>query len=115
MVLRATPPPKVKYLKRDTGLTFPTFNLPSPPAAYTHSRVKLLSGRPGEVGPGDIVVAKVVGAVDRVPRVVTVGPRQSAGEGRVEVEEGPGNDGVVVEGHIQPDDADGKTNSCDGP
>ena len=74
---------------------------------HIHSRVELLRGGFGGVGPGDVVSAKVVGAVRRVPGVVTAGPGQGGGEGGVEVEEGPGDDGVVVEGHVQGDDADG--------
>lgn len=74
-----------------------------------HLRVKFLRWRPGGVGPSDVVCAKVVGAVGGVPHVVTVCPRQDAGERGVEVEEGPGDDGVVVEGHVQRDDADGKS------
>lgn len=72
-----------------------------------HLRVKFLRWRPGGVGPSDVVRAKVVGAVGGVPHIVAVCPGQDAGEGGVEVEEGPGDDGVVVEGHVQSDDADG--------
>lgn len=68
---------------------------------YMHLRVKFLCRGPGEIGPSDIVFSKVVGAVWGVPHVVAVGPGQDAGEGRVEVEKGPGDDGVVVEGHVQ--------------
>lgn len=73
---------------------------------YMHLRVKFLCRRPGGIGPSDVVLPKVIGAVRGVPHVVAVGPGQDAGEGRVEVEEGPGDDGVVVEGHIERDDAD---------
>lgn len=72
-----------------------------------HLRVKFLGRRPGGIRPGDIVNAKIVGAVGGIPHIVAVCPRQDAGERGVEVEEGPGDDGVVVEGHIQGDDTDG--------
>lgn len=72
-----------------------------------HLRVKFLCWRPGGICPGDVVQSEVVGAVGGVPHVVAVCPGQDAGEGGVEVEERPGDDGVVVEGHIQGDDADG--------
>lgn len=71
---------------------------------YMHLRVKFLCRRPGGIGPSDVVLSKIVGAVGGVPHVVAVCPGQDAGEGRVEVEEGPSDDGVVVEGHIQSDD-----------
>lgn len=74
---------------------------------YMHLRVKFLCRRPGGICPGDVVHAKIVGAVGGVPHIVAVSPRQDAGERGIEVEEGPGDDGVVVEGHIQSDDADG--------
>jgi len=76
---------------------------------YTHTclRVEFLGGGSGSVGPGDVVSAKVVGAVGGVPSVVAVGPGQGGGQGGVEVEQSPGDDGVVVEGHVQCDDADG--------
>lgn len=74
---------------------------------YMHLRVKFLCRGPGGIGPSNVVRAKVVGAVGGVPHVVAVCPRQDAGEGGVEVEEGPGDDGVVVEGHVQSDDTDG--------
>lgn len=72
-----------------------------------HLRVKFLCWRPGEIRPGDVVHPEVVGAVGGVPNIVTVCPGQDAGEGGVEVEERPRDDGVVVEGDIQGDDADG--------
>lgn len=72
-----------------------------------HLRVKFLCRRPGGIRPGDVVYAEIVGAVGGIPHVVAVCPRQDGGEGGVEVEEGPGDDGVVVEGHVQSDDADG--------
>lgn len=74
---------------------------------YMHLRVKFLCWRPGGICPGDVVNPEVIGTVGGVPYIVTVCPGQDAGEGGVEVEERPGDDGVVVEGHIQGDDADG--------
>lgn len=72
-----------------------------------HLRVKFFCWRPGEIRPGDVVLSKVVGTVRGIPHIVTVCPGQDAGERGVEVEEGPGDDGVVVEGHIQSDDTNG--------
>lgn len=74
-------------------------------------RVKLLGGGPGEVGPGHVALPEVVGAVRGVPGVVTARPGQGAREGGVEVVESPGDDGVVVEGDVEADDADGKANA----
>lgn len=74
---------------------------------YMHLRVKFLCRRPGGIGPGDVVHAKIVSAVGGIPHIVAVRPRQDGGEGGVEVEEGPGDDGVVIEGHIESDDANG--------
>lgn len=78
---------------------------------YMHLRVKFLCWRPGGVCPGDVVHAKVVGAVGGIPHIVAVCPRQNGGEGGVEVEEGPGDDGVVVEGDIESDDTNGISNT----
>lgn len=74
---------------------------------YMHLRVKFLCRRLGGIRPGDVVHVKIVGAVRGIPHIVAVCPRQDAGEGGVEVEEGPGNDGVVVEGDIESDDTNG--------
>lgn len=79
---------------------------------YMHLRVKFLCRRPGGISPSDVVLPEIVGAVWRVPHVVAVGPGQDAGEGRVEVEEGPGDDGVVVEGHVQRNDTYCVSNAC---
>ena len=46
----------------------------------------------GELGPP---------AGGRVPGVVAVGPGQAGGEGGEEVEEGPGDENVVVDPNIQ--------------
>lgn len=72
-----------------------------------HLRVKFLCRRPGRICPGDVVLDKVVGTVGSIPHIVAVGPRQNSGKRGVEVEEGPGDDGVVVEGHIESDDTNG--------
>lgn len=83
------------------GNVFPVLS-----ATYMDLRVKFLSRWPGVVIPGHVVFQEVVGAVFSVPGIVTVGPGQDAGEGRVEVEKCPGDDGVVVEGDVQRDDTD---------
>lgn len=67
---------------------------------YMHLRVKFLCRRPGGICPSHVIHAKVVGAVGGVPDIITVCPGEDAGEGGVEVEQGPGDDGVVVEGHV---------------
>lgn len=74
---------------------------------YMHLRVKFLCRRPGFIRPGDVIHAKIVGAVGSVPHIVAVRPRQDGGERGIEVEEGPGDDGVVVEGHIEGNDTNG--------
>lgn len=74
---------------------------------YMHLRVKFLCRRPGGICPSDIVHAKIVGAVGGIPGIITVCPRQDGGKWGVEVEKGPSDDGVVVEGHIQSDDTNG--------
>lgn len=74
---------------------------------YMHLHVKFLCRRPGGICPSHIIHSKVVGAVGGVPDVITVCPGEDAGEGGVEVEQGPGDDGVVVEGHVQSNDTDG--------
>lgn len=84
------------------------------PSTSIHSRVKLFSRGPGEVGPGHVALPKVVGAVRGVPGVVTARPGQGAREGGVEVVESPGYDGVVVEGDVEADDADGKADAWEG-
>lgn len=71
---------------------------------YMHLRVKFLCRRPWGIRPGHVVHSKIVGAVRGIPDIVTVCPRQDAGERGVEVEEGPGDDSVVVERHVQSDD-----------
>lgn len=76
-----------------------------------HLRVKLLGRRARVVRPRHVVLAEVVGAVLCVPRIVAARPRKRAAERRVEVEQGPGDDGVVVERDVQRDDADGETDT----
>lgn len=78
---------------------------------YMHLRVKFLCWRPGGICPGDVVHAKIVGAVRGIPHIVAVCPRQNGGERGVEVEESPGDDGVVVEGDIESDDTNGISNT----
>lgn len=60
--------------------------------------------------PGDVVLGEVVGAVASVPGVLAAGPGQLVREGGDEVVERPGNDGVVVGGDIEGNDADGIAN-----
>lgn len=48
---------------------------------YMHLRVKFLCRGPGGIGPSDVVLPEIVGAVWGVPHVVAVGPGQDAGEG----------------------------------
>jgi len=83
-------------------------------ATYMHLRVKLLGRWAWRVSPGHVVFSEVVSAVFCVPFIITVGPGQSATEGGVEVEQSPGDDSVIVEGHIQCNDADGETNTWQG-
>lgn len=80
-------------------------------ATYIHLRVKLLGWWAGVICPCHVVLAKVVGAVFRVPCIVTACPWQSAAKWWVEVEQCPCDDGVVVEGDVQCDDADGETDA----
>lgn len=61
--------------------------------------------------PGDVVLGEVVGAVVGVPGVLATGPGQLVREGRDEVVECPGYDGVIVGGDIEGDDADGVANA----
>lgn len=79
-----------------------------------HLRVKLFGRWAWVVSPGHVVFSEVVSAVFCVPGIITAGPGQSAAEGGVEVEQSPGDDGVIVEGHIQCNDADGETNTWQG-
>lgn len=78
-----------------------------------HSRVELLGWGGGGVGPGHVVVGgHVAVAVSRVPVVVAGAPGQRGLEGRQQVVQGPGHDGVVVEGDVERNDADGEADSC---
>lgn len=61
--------------------------------------------------PGDVILGEVVGAVASVPGVLAAGPGQLVREGGDEVVERPGNDGVVVGGDIEGNDADGIANA----
>lgn len=76
-----------------------------------HLRVKLLGWWAWVISPRHVVLPKVAGAVFRVPCIVAVRPWKSAAERWVEVEQRPRDDGVVVEGDVQRDDADGKTDA----
>jgi len=91
----------------------PGASRPSGKASSTrgHLRIKLFGGGPGDVGPGHVAPPEVVGAVGRVPGVVAARPGQGAREGRVEVVESPGDDGVVVEGDVEADDANGEADA----
>lgn len=65
-----------------------------------HLRIKLFCWRLREGGPSHVALSKVVGAVGGVPGIVTACPGQGTSEGGVEIIQGPGDDGVVVEGDI---------------
>lgn len=76
---------------------------------YMHLHIELLSGRDGVFGPGYIQVGgQVAGAVGSVPPVVAGGPGQCGAKGGQEVIESPGHYGIVVEGNVECNDADGK-------
>lgn len=73
--------------------------------------VELLGRRGRRVGPGHVVVSgHVMVAVGRVPAVGAAAPGQRGLEGGQEVVQGPGHDGVVVEGDVERDDANRETN-----
>lgn len=74
--------------------------------------LKVLLGRGGFVNVTDGAVVRPGGAVGAVPRVVAVDPRQLAGEGGEEVEQGPGDDDVVVEAHVEGNEDDCKAHTC---
>jgi len=89
-----------------------------PPFLYTptymHLRIELLGGGGGGVGPRHVVVGgHVEVAVDRVPAVAAGGPGQRGSKGRQQVVQGPRHDGVVVEGDVEGDDADGEADPCE--
>lgn len=87
---------------------------PTPPRpTYMHLRIELLGGGGGGVGPGHVGVGgHVAVAVGRVPAVAAGAPGQGGLEGRQQVVQGPGHDGVVVEGDVEGYDADGKADPC---
>lgn len=63
----------------------------------------------------DVADGAVVGpgrAVGAVPGVVAVDPGQLAVEGGEEVEQGPGDDDVVVEAHVEGDEDDREPDAC---
>lgn len=61
-----------------------------------------------------VVEGPEVRAVGAVPGVVTVDPGQLSGEGREQVEQGPGYNHVVVEAHVQTDQDHCETNTWGG-
>lgn len=76
---------------------------------YMHLRIELLGRRRGGVGPRHVVVGGHVAiTVGRVPRVVAGGPGQGGPQWWQQVVQGPGHDGVVVEGDVEGYDADGE-------
>ncbi len=78
-----------------------------------HLHIELFSRRDRVVGPGDIQVGgQVVGAVGSVPLVGAGGPGQRGTKGGQEVVESPGHYGIVVEGNIECNNADGKAYTC---
>lgn len=60
------------------------------------------------------VAGEGVGAVGAVPGVVAVGPGQLHGEGGEEVVQGPGDDDVVEEAHVQRDEDDREAHAWGG-
>lgn len=74
--------------------------------------LKVFLGRGGLVNVTDGAVVCPGRAVGAVPRVVAVDPRQLAGEGGEEVEQGPGDDDVVVEAHVEGNEDDCKAYTC---
>ena len=81
------------------------------PCVTADSLKVLLRGR-GLMRVVDGAVVRPVGAVGAVPGVVAVDPGQLAGEGREEVEQGPGDDHVVVEAHVQRDQDHRVAHAC---
>lgn len=78
---------------------------------YVHLHIELLCRRGGGVGPGHVVVrGHVVVAVSSVPAVGAGTPGQRGLKGGQEVVQGPGHDGVVVEGDVEGYDANSKPN-----
>ena len=84
------------------------------PCVTADSLKVLLRGR-GLMRVVDGAVVCPVGAVGAVPGVVAVDPGQLAGEGREEVEQGPGDDHVVVEAHVQRDQDHRVAHACREP
>ncbi len=75
---------------------------------YTYLLIELFSRRDRVAGPGNIQVGgQVVGAVGSVPLVGAGGPGQCGTKGGQEVVECPGHYGIVVEGDVECNDADG--------
>lgn len=74
--------------------------------------LKVFLGRGGFVNVTDRAVVGPGGAVGTVPRVVAVDPGQLGGEGGEEVEQGPGDDNVVVEAHVEGNEDHCKAYTC---
>ena len=53
-----------------------------------------------------------LGALGRVPRIGTTGPRQLTGEGSEKEVQCPCNDDVVEEIHVESDEDDGESDAC---
>lgn len=76
---------------------------------YMHLRIELLGGGGGGVGPRHVAVCgQVLVTVGSVPVVDAGGPGQGGLKRGEQVVQGPGHDGVVVEGYVEGYDADGK-------
>lgn len=68
---------------------------------YMHLHIELLGRGGGGVGPRHIVVSgQVLVTVGCVPAVGAGGPGQGGPKGGEQVVQGPGHDGVVVEGYV---------------
>lgn len=77
-----------------------------------HLRIELLGRRDGLIGPGDVAVSgQILLAVGCVPGVFACRPRKCRVEGGQQVIQSPGHDGVVVEGNVEGNNADGKANT----
>lgn len=82
------------------------------PGTYMHLRIELLGRRGGFIGPGDVAVSgQILLAVGCVPGVFACRPWKRCAEGGQQVIQSPGHDGVVVEGNVQGNNADGKANT----
>lgn len=76
-----------------------------------HLHIEFLRRRGGGVGPRHVVVrGHVLVAICSVPAVGAGTPGQGGLKRWQEVVQRPGHDGVVVEGYVEGDDANGETN-----